>query len=54
MIFIIFIMLKVSFKLEWLLNDNINPTKKEELFVLKDTFNQSRLKKFISLYLIPN
>lgn len=28
-IFIIFIMLKVSFKLEWLLNDNINPTKKE-------------------------
>ncbi|WP_374695803.1 polypeptide chain release factor methylase [Spiroplasma endosymbiont of Polydrusus formosus] len=53
-IFIIFIMLKVGFKLEWLLNNNINQNKKDELFVLKDTFNQSRLKKFISLYLIPN
>lgn len=53
-IFIIFIMLKVSFKLELLLNINVNLTKKEELIVLKDNFNQSKFKKFISLYLIPN
>ncbi|WHQ37592.1 polypeptide chain release factor methylase [Spiroplasma sp. SV19] len=54
MIFIIFIMLKVGFKLEWLLNTNVNLGKKEELVVLKDTFNQSVAKKIISLFLIPN
>ncbi|MBH8622773.1 MULTISPECIES: polypeptide chain release factor methylase [Spiroplasma] len=54
MIFIIFIMLKVGFKLEWLLNTNVNLNKKEELVVLKDTFNQSVAKKIISLFLIPN
>ncbi|WP_425380086.1 polypeptide chain release factor methylase [Spiroplasma endosymbiont of Stenodema calcarata] len=54
MIFVILIMLKVGFKLEWLLNTNVNLDKKEELVVLKDTFNQSAIKKVISLFLIPN
>ncbi|AGM25633.1 putative polypeptide chain release factor methylase [Spiroplasma syrphidicola EA-1] len=53
-VIILYIILKLGFRLERLFNTNINLAKNEELVVLKDTFNQGAARKILSLFLIPN